>query len=161
VSVSWEKLEEGACFLLGHRTSPPQLCLCWRLSVKGPPPPPELFQGQHDGIYSPWPLSGPGPLLVRTQTPGCCCVCSHQKKGLENLPMSLRGQVQDVLWNKRKLSQVLVAHACNPSYSAGRDQEDHSSKPAWTNSSRDPISKNPSQKRAAGVVQGVGPEFKT
>jgi hypothetical protein len=27
-------------------------------------------------------------------------------------------------------SQVLVAHACNPCYSGGRDQEDHSSKPA-------------------------------
>jgi hypothetical protein len=26
--------------------------------------------------------------------------------------------------------QVLVAHICNPSYSGGRDQEDHSSKPA-------------------------------
>jgi hypothetical protein len=33
-------------------------------------------------------------------------------------------------------------------------------KPAWANSSRDPISKNPSQKRAGGVAQGVGPEFK-
>jgi hypothetical protein len=31
--------------------------------------------------------------------------------------------------------QVLVAHACNPSYSGGRDQEDRSSKPAWANSS--------------------------
>jgi hypothetical protein len=29
---------------------------------------------------------------------------------------------------------VPVAHACIPSYSEGRDQEDHSSKPAWTNS---------------------------
>jgi hypothetical protein len=35
----------------------------------------------------------------------------------------------------------LVAHACNPSYSGGRDQEDRSSKPAGANSSRDPISK--------------------
>jgi hypothetical protein len=26
--------------------------------------------------------------------------------------------------------QVPVAHACNPSYLGGRDQEDHSSKPA-------------------------------
>jgi hypothetical protein len=39
-----------------------------------------------------------------------------------------------------------VAHACNPSYSGGRDQEDHGLKPAWENSLRDPISKNPSQK---------------
>jgi hypothetical protein len=28
-----------------------------------------------------------------------------------------------------------VAHACNPSYSGGRDQEDGGSKPAWANSS--------------------------
>jgi hypothetical protein len=26
---------------------------------------------------------------------------------------------------------ALVAHACNPSYSGGRNQKDHSSKPAW------------------------------
>jgi hypothetical protein len=30
----------------------------------------------------------------------------------------------------------------------------------WTNSSHDPISKNPIKKRAGGVAQGVGPEFK-
>jgi hypothetical protein len=26
---------------------------------------------------------------------------------------------------------VLVAHACNPSYSGGRDQEDYSLRPVW------------------------------
>jgi hypothetical protein len=31
-----------------------------------------------------------------------------------------------------------VAHACNPSYSGGRDQEDLSSKTAWANSLQDP-----------------------
>jgi hypothetical protein len=36
------------------------------------------------------------------------------------------------------------AHACNPSYSGGRAQEDRRSKPAWANGSRDPILKNPS-----------------
>jgi hypothetical protein len=42
-----------------------------------------------------------------------------------------------------------VAHACNPSYSGGRAQEDHSSKPAWANSSlRHYLEKNPSQERA-------------
>jgi hypothetical protein len=46
-----------------------------------------------------------------------------------------------------------VAHAYNPRYSQGRDQEDHSLK-------RDPISKKTSQKRAGGVAQGVGPECK-
>jgi hypothetical protein len=53
-----------------------------------------------------------------------------------------------------------VAHACNPSYSGGRDQEDLSSKPTQANSSQDPILKNPSQKRTGGVAQSKGPEFK-
>jgi hypothetical protein len=34
------------------------------------------------------------------------------------------------------------------------------SKPAQANSSRDPVLKNPSHKRAGGVGQGVGPRFK-
>jgi hypothetical protein len=42
-----------------------------------------------------------------------------------------------------------VAHTCNPSYSGGREQEDHNLKPAWANSSQDPA-----------VAQDVGPEFK-
>jgi hypothetical protein len=41
-----------------------------------------------------------------------------------------------------------------------RDQEDHGSKPAQVNTSWDLILKNPSQKKAGGVAQGVGPEFK-
>jgi hypothetical protein len=39
-----------------------------------------------------------------------------------------------------------VAHACNPSYSGVRNQEDQGLKPAQANSLQDPISKNPSQK---------------
>jgi hypothetical protein len=53
----------------------------------------------------------------------------------------------------------MVAHACNPSCSGGRDQEDHRSKPeqiVCKTLSR----KNPSQKTVGGVAQGVGPEFK-
>jgi hypothetical protein len=38
-------------------------------------------------------------------------------------------------------SWTSVAHACNPSYSGGRDQEVHSSKPAKANSLQNPISK--------------------
>jgi hypothetical protein len=54
-----------------------------------------------------------------------------------------------------------VAHARNPSYSGGRNQEDRGSKPIQANSSQDPISKKTSsQKRAGGVAQGVGLEFK-
>jgi hypothetical protein len=33
-------------------------------------------------------------------------------------------------------------------------------KPAQANRSQDPISKKPSQERAGGIAQGVGPEFK-
>jgi hypothetical protein len=50
---------------------------------------------------------------------------------------------------------------CNPSYSGGKDQEDHGLKPAWANSSSETLPpKNPSQKRAGRVAQGVSPEFK-
>jgi hypothetical protein len=51
--------------------------------------------------------------------------------------------------------QVLEAHAYNPSYSGGRDQEDKSSKPAHANSSRDPISIKPITNRIDGVAQVV------
>jgi hypothetical protein len=54
-----------------------------------------------------------------------------------------------------------VAHTCNPSYSGGRDQEDHGSKPAQANSLQDPILKKTHHKeRASEAAQGVGPEFK-
>jgi hypothetical protein len=46
---------------------------------------------------------------------------------------------------------VPLALTYNLHYSGGRNQEDHSSKPAQPNSS---------QKRAGIVAQGVGPEFK-
>jgi hypothetical protein len=39
---------------------------------------------------------------------------------------------------KFAFGQAPVAHACNPSYSGGRDQEDCSSKLAWANSSARP-----------------------
>jgi hypothetical protein len=57
---------------------------------------------------------------------------------------------------------VLVARACNPSYSGGRDQENWGSKPPWANSLRDSISKKPitKKKKTHGVAEGVGPEFK-
>jgi hypothetical protein len=34
-------------------------------------------------------------------------------------------------------------------------------KPVWANGLQDPISKILNRKRAGGVAQGVGPEFKT
>jgi hypothetical protein len=44
---------------------------------------------------------------------------------LLNLVMHLKDG--SIIW-------VLVAHSCNPSYSGGRDQEDHGLKPALANS---------------------------
>jgi hypothetical protein len=52
-----------------------------------------------------------------------------------------------------KEGQVQVTHTYNPSYSGGRDQEDHGSKPAWANSSRDPMSKKAHHKKKNGVVE--------
>jgi hypothetical protein len=48
---------------------------------------------------------------------------------------------ETLMYLRCKLKPGVVAHAYNPSYSGGRDQEDHSWKPAGANSSRDPISK--------------------
>jgi hypothetical protein len=56
---------------------------------------------------------------------------------------------------------VLVAHAYNPSYLGGRDQEDRGLKPARANSLRDPISKKNLHKNRTGVVaQDEDSEFK-
>jgi hypothetical protein len=44
---------------------------------------------------------------------------------------------------QRQKTLVPVAHASNPSYSGGRDQEDRGLKPAWAKSLQDPISKKP------------------
>jgi hypothetical protein len=53
-----------------------------------------------------------------------------------------------------------VAHACNPNYSGGRTQKDHSSKPAQANSSQDPILKIPVTKMAGGMAHSEGSELK-
>jgi hypothetical protein len=53
-------------------------------------------------------------------------------------------------------SQVLVAHACNPCYSGGRDQEDHCSRAAQANSSQDPILKKHMTESAGGAAQHAG-----
>jgi hypothetical protein len=59
------------------------------------------------------------------------------------------------------LKKALVTHICNPTYSGGKSQEDRVSKPAQASSSRDPIlKKTHHDKRAGGVAQGEGPEFK-
>jgi hypothetical protein len=55
------------------------------------------------------------------------------------------------------ISQVPVAHTCNSSYSGGRDQEDHGSKPAQENSSARPYLEKSFTK--IGLMEG--PEFKS
>jgi hypothetical protein len=55
-------------------------------------------------------------------------------------------------------SKALVAHACNPSYSGGSNQEDRGSKPAWANRQtvRETLpQKYLTQKRSGGMAQGV------
>jgi hypothetical protein len=55
-----------------------------------------------------------------------------------------------------------VAHAYNPSYSGGRGQEDHGSKPASGEIICEILfQKNPSQIRVSGVAQGVAPKLKS
>jgi hypothetical protein len=60
---------------------------------------------------------------------------------------------------KGRRTQAPVAHACNPSYSGGRDQRDCSLKPAQAHSSQDPILKKPITKKGLamrGVREGAG-----
>jgi transposase len=52
---------------------------------------------------------------------------------------------------------VLVAHACNPSYSGGRDQKDQVQDQLRQIVHETQSRKNPSQKRAGGVAQVVEP----
>jgi hypothetical protein len=55
-----------------------------------------------------------------------------------------------------------MTHACNPSYSGGRDQEDGGSKPAQENNSMRPyFEKTLHKNRDGGVARGVGPEFRS
>jgi hypothetical protein len=61
---------------------------------------------------------------------------------------------------KQKGSRAPVAHACNPSHSGGRDQEDFGSKPAQANSSARPYLEKPFKNRAGRVAQGEGTRFK-
>jgi hypothetical protein len=68
--------------------------------------------------------------------------------GTVNLPRHNHCTPQSPVFSNddHKPSWVPVAHACNSSYSWGRDQEDHGSKPDWANSLGDPILKIPNTK---------------
>jgi hypothetical protein len=54
-----------------------------------------------------------------------------------------------------------VAQACNPSYSGGSDQDDHSSKLARANSSQDSILKKPFTEKGWWCGSWFWPFFKT
>jgi hypothetical protein len=86
--------------------------------------------------------------------------CKNMKEG----DVTLQGRSESQATSSRKGtdSWALLAHACNPSYSGGRDQEDWGSKPVPVNSLRHPVlKKNITHKKMTdGVAQGVGPEFK-
>jgi hypothetical protein len=49
--------------------------------------------------------------------------------------IDLKMYLNELFQSSNKLGAALVAHACNPSYSGGRKQKDHGSKPAQANSS--------------------------
>jgi hypothetical protein len=65
------------------------------------------------------------------------------KKVVQQLQLEARLNPVKVSQARCRLKTILarcqLACANNPSYSGGRDQEDHGSKPAWGNSSQDPI----------------------
>jgi hypothetical protein len=67
-------------------------------------------------------------------------VTLQDKKPESNSEVKLRVLWQQAL-SRIGFNQAPLAHTCNPSYSGGRNQEDHGSKPAQANSSCDPISK--------------------
>jgi hypothetical protein len=52
---------------------------------------------------------------------------------VERLPSNLTVQSPYCLKKKENHHQVPGAHTCDPSYSGGRDEEDHSLKPARAN----------------------------
>jgi hypothetical protein len=57
--------------------------------------------------------------------------------------MTLSINCKKLFLKKAKMLRAPVAHAYNPSYSGGRDQEDHGSKPAQANNSPRPYLDKP------------------
>jgi hypothetical protein len=88
-----------------------------------------------------------------------CSAPTGQGFGHSSKKMHFRGTYYDCI--KRTESWVPIAHTYNPSYSGGTDQEEWGLRPDWANNSWHPISKKPIIKKAGGVVQGVGHEFKS
>jgi hypothetical protein len=76
-----------------------------------------------------------------------------ESSGRERLMMDGKASkaVRSEIHSPEACGQVLEAHACNPSYSGGRDQENCGSKPAWANSSMRTYLKKPFTKM--GLVE--------
>jgi hypothetical protein len=75
---------------------------------------------------------------VREQTGALTCAQFYREP---------KAALKNKLIKRKRKKKVLMAHACNPSYSGGRDQEDQGSKPAWGSSSLDHILKKPITKK--------------
>jgi hypothetical protein len=69
---------------------------------------------------------------------GCSVYCNSSSQEVEvgrSRSKASLGKSGRPYLRKKKLSWAPVAHTCNHSYAGGRDQENHSLKSAWTNSS--------------------------
>jgi hypothetical protein len=87
--------------------------------------------------YSPFMISGAHNVLRGLSKQSTPILLLPQSSTAVNAELSLCDL------HEYSLCWAPVAHACNPSYSGGRDLEDRGSNPAWANSSQDPISKTP------------------
>jgi hypothetical protein len=68
-------------------------------------------------------------------------------KHIENQNKQITSNEIKHIFKKSPSSWAPVAHACNPSYARGRDQEDRGLKPAEEHSLQDPISKELTTKK--------------
>jgi hypothetical protein len=80
---------------------------------------------------------------------GCFHLCADSRAFTCQAPSVLQRRATEVFLRcrPREIVQRKARSACNPSYSGGRYQEDHYSKPAQANSSWDSISKKPFTKK--------------
>jgi hypothetical protein len=86
-----------------------------------------------------------------------------KKKKIEDLSQILRGlYLSEFTILKIRMELVTMAHACNPSYSGGRDQGDCGLKPARANSSERPYLLGGGEAQVVRVLgeQTQGHEFK-
>jgi hypothetical protein len=110
-----------------------------------------IYVGKQWEQWLPW--GGCGQRLMETGHKG---IFSGDDKALYNKGLGCTGVcVAQNSSNGIGSSQVLVAHTYNPRYLGGWDQEDCGSRPAWANSSQNPISKIIRTKWTGGVAQAV------